>query len=623
MDRYSSEHCNNDPLISADENSSGSNFTWNQLLENLLDGILLVDKNKIVKCNKAAVKLLGYTDANELIGISPLELWPEFHSHINYSFEKTAEDIPTSQNIKESSFEWTYLNNIGNMIHLEITSFQIYNKKKFILYIILKDITSLKETQKLLLQQSYFKQLFENCLETIVILDSKGRILRINKEGYEIYNNNAKSEITDMLFKDNLTNLYNRSYFIEHLNNEVENRKNSGKKMTIIFMDLDDFKKLNDALGHNIGDKALIYFSHKLRCIIGDRGIISRIGGDEFSILLPEITRIEDALNISNEIIDGFSKQTQIDSYSLLITASIGISIYPDDGQDTETLMKNADIAMNEAKKQVTKKVLLYSPDFYEQIREEFKIDNYLRNALIDNEFYLDYQPIVEASTGRIVGAEALLRWQQPKLGLVTPDSFIKIAERNRTILDIGKWVFKTVCQQIKKLSDNGIDSIFISLNVSIVQLEQDSFSDWIRETIERYSIPPKLIIIEITETSLMENLEKVKKEIEKIHSLGIRVAIDDFGTGYSSLGQIKKLHINDLKVDKIFINDIGDKESHIIVSAIISISKNLNMKVIAEGVETKEQLEFLKSHNCDMVQGYLFSRPISSEKLELLLKSK
>jgi diguanylate cyclase (GGDEF)-like protein len=530
MDKHSSEHCKNDPLISIDENRRSSNFTWNQLLENLLDGILLVDENN-----------------------------------------------PACQNIKESSFEWTYQNNIGNIIHLEITPLQIY-----------------------------------------------GRILlRINKKTYEIDNNNEKSEIIDMVFKDKLTKLYNRSYFIEKLNNEVENRKNSGKKMTVIFMDLDNFKKLNNALGYNIGDKALIYFSHKLKSIIGDRGIISRIGGDEFSILLPEITKIEDAMNISNEIIDGFSKQTQIDSHSLFITASIGISIYPNDGQDTETLMKNADIAMNEAKKQVRRKAVLYSPDFYEQIRVEFIIDNYLRNALVDNEFYLDYQPIVEASTGRVVGAEALLRWQQPELGLVSPDSFIKIAEGNRTILDIGKWVFKTVCQQIKKLSANGIDSIFISLNVSIVQLEQDSFSEWIKETIERYSIPPKLLIIEITETSLMENLEKVKREIEKIRSLGIRVAIDDFGTGYSSLGQIKKLHINDLKVDKIFINDIGDKASDIIVSAIISISKNLNMEVIAEGVETKEQLDFLKNLNCDMVQGYLFSKPVTSEKLELLVKNK
>jgi diguanylate cyclase (GGDEF)-like protein/PAS domain S-box-containing protein len=465
-------------------------------------------------------------------------------------------------------------------------------------------------------------EIYPEQLSIFVIKNEKGHIANFAAIFRSIDEQKKREEkIVNMAYTDSLTKLYNRSYFVEKLNQELSERTNKKEKMAIIFLDLDNFKKLNDVLGHSVGDMALVYFGSKLRDIVRDNGIVTRIGGDEFSILLPNLSGEDEALFIAKEILDSFKQLAKIDSHFLYISSSIGISYFPDDGEDLDTLMKNADIAMYEAKKEATNRIKLYSPNLQKQVREEFLIDNYLKDIEIKSELYLEFQPIIELSKGKIIGAEALLRWNNKNLGRVSPGKFIKIAEKNRTILSIGKWVFYNVCMQIRKLLSRELSLQFITINVSVVQLEHESFSDWIKATLEEFGIPANMIMLEITETSLMENLTKVKDEIKKLHDYGVRVAIDDFGTGYSSLGQISKLRISELKIDKTFVDGIGDKEDESIISAIISMAKSLNIGIVAEGVENEKQLEFLISQKCEMVQGYYFSKPVSIEEIEALIK--
>ncbi|MDF2547968.1 MAG: hypothetical protein K0R93_2866 [Anaerosolibacter sp.] len=439
----------------------------------------------------------------------------------------------------------------------------------------------------------------------------------------DITEQKKKEEMIEFLaFKDNLTELYNRSYFIQKLEYEIAQSSAKSEGLLLMFLDLDGFKRINDNLGHLAGDEILRSFSQRLRKCVTESDVIARIGGDEFVIMFSKGTDIHKVMNIGERIIDSFKEPFDYESKRLYLGASIGISVYPDDALDAMTLIKHADIAMYEAKNSKGSRIKVYSPALNKQLEEDFTLENYLRHAMEHSELFLIYQPIVDTVTQKIVGVETLVRWQHPQLGIISPLKFIPIAEKNGMIIPIGEWILREACKQNKKWQLDGYSPIFTSVNISVHQLESPGFSEVVKTILEETGLEPKYLELEITETVYMENLGNILKVLEDINQMGIKISIDDFGTGYSSLGQLKRLDISKLKIDKSFIQDIyTDTNNTKLVSAIISMAKSLNLDIVAEGVEKEEQCEFLKDNCCSFVQGYLFSKPASSEDIKKFLK--
>ncbi|SHH16597.1 sensor domain-containing protein [Tepidibacter thalassicus] len=439
----------------------------------------------------------------------------------------------------------------------------------------------------------------------------------------DITENKLKEEkINYLAFRDCLTGLYNRSYFMETLDIEINKAKKNNKMLAVLFMDLDGFKKINDSLGHCVGDKLLKEVALRLKKCVRKNDIISRLGGDEFTLLIKDIVNIENVALAVQRIMSIFKNPYLIGEYKIYISASIGISIYPNDGVESGILIRNADIAMYNAKDSGKNKFKFYCSNLNDKIQEEFILENNLRYALDKNEFFINYQPIFDVNTEKIVGMEALLRWKHIKLGIIPPSKFIPIAESSGLITKIGNWVLKNACIHAKKFHDLGID-VFISVNVSVNQLKEGNFARSILKIIKETGIDPKYLDLEITESISMENIDYIRDVLNKIKDLKVNISMDDFGTGYSSLAQLKNLCISKLKIDSSFIKDIYiDSNSTAIVSAIIAMAKNLNIEVIAEGVETKDQFEFLKEHGCEMVQGYLFSPPVDENSIRKLIEN-
>lgn len=436
-------------------------------------------------------------------------------------------------------------------------------------------------------------------------------------------NKSREKQINNLAFKDSLTGLYNRTFFVDKLKSELIKAQRKQEKLALLFIDLVDFKKINDNLGHVIGDKFLREVAKRFKQSSRENDIVARIGGDEFIILLPQINHIEDAVKIAEKVTASFEKSFIVDEHELYIYCSVGLSVYPDDGLDMDTLMMNADIAMYEAKESKENKVEIFTPDLSKKVSEEFILENELRHALNRNEFLIYYQPIVDINTEQIIGAEALLRWKSPKLGLVTLDKFIPLAEKNNLILSIGEWVLRNACKQNKKWIDMGLEPITIAVNISVKQLEEKCFIKLVENILKETGLDAKHLEFEVTESISAKNIDDIIIVLRKLNDLGIKLSIDDFGTGYSSLGQLKKLSINKLKIDRSFVSDINeDMDNTAIVSTIITMANILNLQVVAEGIETSKQLNFLKENDCDMGQGYLFSRPININLFEKLLKS-
>lgn len=441
---------------------------------------------------------------------------------------------------------------------------------------------------------------------------------------YTDLNSLGESRIELLTSKDSLTGLYNREYFIGKLDYEISRRnrlRDKEKEFAIIFLDLDDFKEVNDNLGHLAGDSVLKEFASRLKGSVREYDIAARFGGDEFILLILYVKGHLEIAHIANRIIEETSKPFIVDNTELQITASLGISRYPEDGTDSTTLIRNADIAMYRSKEGKNKKITMFESSLDEEIKEYFNIKNSLRNAVANNEFFLEYQPIYDVNRGEIVGAEALVRWSPEGAGLIPPMKFIPIAEKNGYMQSIGEWVLRTACKQNRIWQDNGFNPIFISVNISVIQLEQANFCELVRKVLEESQLDPKYLQLEITETIFNKNYERIVETIKQINGLGVKVAIDDFGTGFSSLGQLSRLEITKLKIDKAFIGGINENENrNRIVRAIISLAESLNLELIAEGVETEEQLDFLTKYECNMVQGYLYSKPVLARDIERLL---
>ena len=430
----------------------------------------------------------------------------------------------------------------------------------------------------------------------------------------------AEEKISYMAHHDDLTGLPNRRFFHEMLGQALDAAMKNKVMMSVLVLDLDRFKMINDTLGHMQGDLLLVEVAKRLRDCIGNEGNVFRMGGDEFTVLLPEIYHPDVATQWAKNIIELFRTSFLIQDYEFDVTASIGISYYPHDGQDINSLMIHADTAMFRAKEHGKNNFIVYTSSMNEKSYEKLTLEKALRKALANNELILHYQPQIELCTGRIIGMEALIRWNHPELGLIAPDQFIPLAEETGLIVPIGEWVIRTACQQNKKWQDAGLNRVRVAVNLSNHQFIKQGLVETVKKILAETGLSPQYLELEITESMTMD-VERSIVILQDLNNLGVEVSIDDFGTGYSSLNYLRDFSIHRLKIDRSFVRDImTDQKDARIVSTIISMAQALGLEVVAEGVETKEQLQFLHNEKCNIVQGFYFSKAVPPNEFQKIL---
>lgn len=435
----------------------------------------------------------------------------------------------------------------------------------------------------------------------------------------------AEETITFQAYHDLLTRLPNRALLRDRLSLAISHAKREKEMLAVLFLDLDRFKNINDSLGHMIGDELLQQVSSRLKGCLREGDTLARFGGDEFTLLLPKINNQKNNVsNIAKKITQIFKEPFFVEDNELYVSASIGMSLYPQDGTDMDTLIKNADIAMYHVKGQGKNGYEFYSDDMNTPYFKNLSLDTGIHNALELEEFSLLYQPQVNVESGNIVGVEALLRWHHPKLGVVKPSEFIPFAEETGLIIEIDQWVLTNAIAEISQWIKNGMPEIRMSINVSARHLIENDFVKKVTKLLNDYDVPGRCLEIEITENAIMDDMEGVIHNLKQLHALGISIAIDDFGTGYSSLTYLHKLPIHTLKIDRTFLQeDRFDNSDHTIVNTIVAMAKGLKLNVIAEGIETQRQLDYLREIGCNEAQGFLFGKPLESAVITKLLEQK
>lgn len=455
----------------------------------------------------------------------------------------------------------------------------------------------------------------------IAMKNSNGKIIRFIGSSTDITEiKNFQLKLQRLAYYDPLTNLPNRTSFKEDLEKII----GYYEKVALLYIDIDNFKYINDTMGHSYGDMVLISTGDKLTDTLSKYGNVYRHGGDEFSVILNKIKDRDEVEKIVENIFEEFKNPIDIQGILINISLSIGISMYPDDSKEAEELFVDSDIAMYKSKEKGKRTYVFFDEAMRTAMEKRTNLEMYLTEALKNNEFFLNYQPQLNVKTGKIDGFEALIRWKSPVLGMVPPLSFINVAEESGLIVPIGEWVLKTACTFIKKLYEEGFKEHRVSVNISIVQLMQEDFVEKVLQILKEVDLPAESLELEITESILIKSFDYFNKKIEILKSKGIGIALDDFGTGYSSLSYLKKLKVNTIKIDKSFIDDIlVNDESKTLASTIIEIGHKVGLTVVAEGVEEKKQCEFLINNNCDKIQGYYFSRPVSEQQIKEMLISK
>jgi len=424
---------------------------------------------------------------------------------------------------------------------------------------------------------------------------------------------------------DQVTQLPNRSMYWDFLSKSIATASRTKNNIAILLLDLDNFKQINDSLGHDAGDELLIQMAKKLSHCVREADIVARVGGDEFAILLLNPRDTQVAANIAQKVLADIAQTFHIFSNDVSVRASIGIAIYPDDGTTATQLTKAADTAMYHAKSSGRNTFKYFSRAMHERIQHDMKITQELHKALDGQQMSVNFQPQLQVNNNQLVGFEALIRWHHPKMGQVSPTEFIPVAETNGLITEIGDWCLMQALQQTKKWNEKLVNGnrVNIAVNVSSLQFKQNKFAEHIINLVTSSGLPPELLELEITETAIMENPKQTIEDLHKLRAAGIRISMDDFGTGYSSLAQLKQLPIDVLKIDKSFIDEINQNESgNAIVKSIIDLAHSLNISVVAEGVETQDQFTFLKKSDCDVVQGYYFSKPLDVPNSSAYLRS-
>ena len=431
----------------------------------------------------------------------------------------------------------------------------------------------------------------------------------------------VEQSIRYMAHHDALTGLPNRSLFRDRLTHAMAQADRYHQRLAVMFLDLDRFKAINDTLGHNVGDQLLTIAAERLRSCVRDSDTVARLGGDEFTVVVEDIIEDHDAAAVAQKILDTLSQPFNLYGHEVFISVSVGITLYPSDDDNADNLLRNADSAMYRAKEFGRNNFQFYVADMNIKARERLMLESSLRRALDRNEFMLYYQPRVDLLSGRVIGAEALLRWRHPEMGLVPPSEFIPILDETGMIIPVGDWALREACRQNREWQDMGLPPIRIAVNLSVRQFMQKDLADTIIRALDAAGLSAEHLEVEITEALFLEHNQTNIITLARLKNMGIHISIDDFGTGYSSLSYLKRLPIDTLKIDQSFVRDIGDPDNKAIASAIIAMAASLRLNVLAEGVETDEQLAFLRAQGCNEIQGFAFSHPLPAQEFERLLR--
>jgi diguanylate cyclase (GGDEF)-like protein/PAS domain S-box-containing protein len=542
-------------------------------LDKTLDCVFMFEPDtlKFFYLNEGAIKQVGYS-SKELLQMTPVDIKPDYNEA---QFRALIQ--PLLDGRKDSlTFETVHRHKDGHNLPVEI----------FLQY-----VKPTNETPRFV----------------AIVRDLSERI-------------EAQERLRHLAHHDSLTNLPNRLLFMDRLEHALARRQNGGE-IAVLFMDLDRFKVINDTLGHASGDKVLQLLGERISGCVRKGDTLARISGDEFAIILEDTVSTEAVVSVARHILDELTKPFVVENHDLFVTTSIGISMSPDDGEDSQTLLKHADIAMYRAKDLGRNTYRFYSPDMSSKAFERLNLEISLRYALEREQFRLFYQPQYDVITGKVIGVEALLRWQHPDLGLVAPNDFISTLEETGLIVPVGEWVLYTACMQAREWQKKYDKKLRMSVNLSAHQFNDVELSSMVEYCLQRSQLPASTLELEITESVIMQDKKRIGRTFQTLEDLGVRFAIDDFGTGYSSLSYLKRFPIDTIKIDRSFVRDVcSDSDDAAIVSAIIAIAKSLNMEVVAEGVETESQLDFIKRQDCFVMQGFLFGEPVMAEKIDILL---
>ena len=556
---------------------------FENLFEKSSDGSLILKDGYFVKCNERAYTSLGYKSKDDLIGKRPLDISPEYQPDGESSISKSKKMIDLSIKKGIHQFEWIHLMADGTPCWFEVRLAPLKIEGEDYVYATWRDIQHKKEMLERLESQQ--------------------------KELYFQANH------------DTLTGLANRNLFYDRLKQAILKAKRSEKKVALFFIDLDMFKDVNDFFGHDIGDVLLKNVTKRLKKHTREEDTISRIGGDEFTVIMEQISDIEVVSKKADIILSEVLKPYHIQNHTINISCSIGVSIYPDDTQNIHDLIKYADTAMYKAKTEGRNRQWFYSNEMTEIVAKRLEIDNDIRVAIIEDQFEAYYQPIIDAKYEKIIGAEALIRWNHPKKGMIFPDEFIPVAEKSDLIIKIDDWMMDKTMKEFAKFYKNGLNPGQLSLNLSISQLEDINYISKLKDCMKKHSFDPKWLKLEILERQVMKKAQDNIIKLNEIRSLGITLAMDDFGTGESSFTYLRKFPISQIKIDKSFVISMQeDNENKEIVKAIVALGNSLKLDVIAEGVESEDDKNFLIENGCSMMQGYHFFKPLSVDNFSKLL---
>src|ERR1019366_8073612 len=433
----------------------------------------------------------------------------------------------------------------------------------------------------------------------------------------------AEERVQFLAYYDELTGLPNRTLLHDRVQVALASARRHREKVALLLLDLDHFKTINDSLGHPMGDLLLQEVAKRLKRGTREQDTVAHLGGDEFLVLVTAINETVDAVVVAERIVNSMAAELVIQGHVFNITCSLGISIFPDNGEEVDALLKNADLAMYKAKENGRHNLQLFTQEMNAQLQERMTLERSLRLAVEREEFFLVYQPQLDLATGEIIGCEALIRWRHPEMGLVMPNTFIPLAESSGLIWPMGEWVLRTACAQARQWQNEGLPAVPVAVNVSAVQFRQNGFLQLIETVLRETGLAPQYLELEVTETLLLSNAEVMLIMLEQLKEMGLRLSIDDFGTGYSSLSYLRQFPVYKLNIDRSFVRDITvDPDDAVITSTIISMAQSLGLKVLAEGVETEEQMSFLRAHNCHEVQGHYFSKPLYADELADKLRS-
>lgn len=582
------------------------------IFDNAAVGIMFLRSRIVVRCNRKLEEICGY-GPGELLGKSTLVLHPSQESFDDLGRRaqgplRRGEVFSTEQRTKRKD---------GSLFWIRLTGRRAPDAgENFDVVWIFEDITERRDAEEALRRAN--DELEQRVLERTNELTVANT--QLQKEIFERVQ--TEQRIWHVAHHDSLTGLPNRTLLHDRLDQALAQAARDNNRVGVLFLDLDRFKTINDSLGHAVGDDLLRQVAGRLAGAVRAVDTVSRLGGDEFIVIVRELTGPDDAVLVAEKVVAALAAPIAALGHDLRVTPSIGISIFPDDGAEALQLMKNADTAMYHAKAKGRNNYQFFTPRMNEEAIRFFHLEHELRRALEGGELLLHYQPQVDIDALSVCGLEALLRWQHPERGMVSPGEFIPVAEETGLILPLGEWVLAESLRQNRRWQEAGLPSLPVSVNLSPRQFRQKGLAECVRRLLADTGQPAGLLELEITESSLMHDVDEALETLRELAAMGVRLAIDDFGTGYSSLNHLKRFPVHKLKIDQSFVRDLGvDWDDAAIVSAIIGLARALNLETLAEGVETNEQLGILMNQGCRQFQGYLFSRPLPADQTEALFR--